>query len=206
MKEIIAQSLDKSYSFDEYVALFEQVVAEKRTTGPKQTEGYVNYTKLNWSRYQRAYEKHPLSYSTIEALHVVEEPVTLLVITEAWCGDAAQIMPVLQRMDEACACVNFRIVLRDENKELMSQFLTNGGEAIPKVLVLDANNTVVADWGPRPSVLQGMVKQLKLDNPDATGTDISKMTQTWYNADKGLAIQTELMSLVQNVRKVPELA
>src|SRR5215217_2298139 len=62
---------------------------------------------------------------------------TRLVISEGWCGDAAQILPILNKMALASdKKIDLRIVLRDENDELMSQYLTNGGKAIPKVIVI----------------------------------------------------------------------
>ena len=60
-----------------------------------------------------------------------------MVISEGWCGDAAQILPVINKMALVSNKIEFRIVLRDENPALMDAFLTNGGKAIPKVIMID---------------------------------------------------------------------
>ena len=60
-----------------------------------------------------------------------------LVISEGWCGDAAQNMPVVEKIVDEMPNVEIRYVLRDENLELMDQYLTNGGRSIPKALFVD---------------------------------------------------------------------
>ncbi len=197
MKNTIKTALEKSISFDEYVALFDQLVKEGKTTGPNQSEGYINFTKLNWSRYKRALKQIELDQATLQVLADIKEPLTLLIITEVWCGDASQVLPVIQLMDEMSEKITSKLVLRDKHEALMNAFLTNGGKAIPKVIVLDENNKVVTSWGPRPSELQKQVLAYKTENPTSTGMDVSALVQKWYNEDRGKITQLELASLLQ---------
>ena len=68
-----------------------------------------------------------------------------------WCGDAAQILPVINKMAEVSDKIDLRIVLRDDNENLMNLFLTNGTKSIPKLIIIDkATNKVINDFGPRP--------------------------------------------------------
>ena len=84
--------------------------------------------------------------------------INLKIITEPWCGDAAQIVPALARIAELSDQIEAEIVLRDENEELMSRHLTNGAKAIPVAVIIDAEtNEVLGQWGPRPTVAQQMV-------------------------------------------------
>lgn len=202
MQNSIKVALEESISFDQYTALLEQLVAEGKTTGPNQSEGYVSFTKLNWSRYKRALKQVELNEATLQSLAGIKEPLTLLIITEAWCGDAAQVLPVVQLMSEATHNITAKIVLRDEHEELINQFLTNGGKAIPKIILLDRQNNAIDSWGPRPSVLQKQVVAYKTENPTATGMDVSGVVQKWYNEDKGQLIQQEVVSLLQ--QEVPQ--
>ncbi len=197
MKNTIETALEKSISFDEYVALFDQLVKEGKTTGPNQSEGYISFTKLNWSRYKRALKQIELDQATLHVLAEIKEPLTLLIITEVWCGDASQVLPVIQLMDELSEKITSKLVLRDEHAALMNAFLTNGGKAIPKVIVLDENNKVLTSWGPRPSELQKQVLAYKTENPTSTGMDVSGLVQKWYNEDRGKITQLELASLLQ---------
>jgi hypothetical protein len=122
-----------------------------------------------------------------------------LVLAEGWCGDAAQIVPVIHKMAEATDKVELKIALRDDNDTLMQHFLTNGGKAIPKLIVLDAATLeVVADWGPRPHG----AKQLILDYKATHGVvdETAKIElQKWYLHDKGISIQNEIVEMHEQV-------
>lgn len=193
MKAIIQEALDKGFSFEEYRSLFERLVKEGKTTGPNQSEGYVSYTKLNLTRWQRAEKDVEITRDTFESLQDISENITLLVISEAWCGDASQSLPVISRMVEESPNISAVVVLRDENDELMDNFLTNGGKAIPKVIVLNDDLEVLATWGPRPAELQALVVAFKKEKPESTGMDVSALTQKWYVKNKGVSIQEEIV-------------
>ncbi|GAA0466736.1 thioredoxin family protein [Alkalibacillus silvisoli] len=81
-----------------------------------------------------------------------------LIITEDWCGDAMMINPVIRRLAEA-AGVEVRVVLRDADTELIDRHLTNGGRAIPIVLILNDEGKLVGKWGPRAPEVQQMVDE-----------------------------------------------
>lgn len=199
MKTIIKQALDNAMTFVQYKEFFEKLVLEGKTTGPNQTEGYVSFTKLNLSRFHRAAKFIELSQPTVNKLAELSEPLTLLVITEAWCGDASQILPVIEKMEQAASNLTVKLVLRDENEELMNLFLTNGSKSIPKVIVLDKNLEVLHSWGPRPAKIQEKVVAFKAENPSATSMDVSNMVQKIYNEDKGAFIQEDLIEILSEV-------
>lgn len=88
-----------------------------------------------------------------------------LVITEDWCGDAMMINPIIRKVTEA-ANLEMRVALRDTNVELMDRYLTNGGRAIPIVLILNAQGQTVGKWGPRALKVQEIVDELRSTLPD----------------------------------------
>jgi hypothetical protein len=59
-------------------------------------------------------------------------PRRMLVIAEAWCGDVYRELPTAVRIAES-AGMDLRIFLRDENPDIMDEFLSNNGKsrAIP---------------------------------------------------------------------------
>ena len=122
-----------------------------------------------------------------------------MVLSEGWCGDAAQIVPVIHKMAEVTDKVELRIALRDDNDTLMQHFLTNGGKAIPKLIVLDAETLeILTDWGPRPHG----AKQLILDYKATHGVvdEPAKIElQKWYLHDKGISIQNEIVEMHEQV-------
>ena len=73
----------------------------------------------------------------------------------------------------------------------MDQYLTNGGRAIPALLVLDENNNLILPkWGPRPAVLQGLLAEWKKEEIDYA--IIAEKIHSWYAKDKTLTTQREL--------------
>jgi hypothetical protein len=88
------------------------------------------------------------------------------------------------------------VVLRDENDALMNQFLTNGGKAIPKLILIDeASNSVINSYGPRPSEATQLVLDFKAKHGAIT-TEFKEELQRWYNKDKGQNVISDLMNLL----------
>ena len=122
---------------------------------------------------------------------------TFLILTESWCGDAAHVMPVLHKIAELNDNFEIKIVLRDENLELMDMFLTNGARAIAKVIIID-NETgeVLNTYGPRPSEATVMVNTYKKENGSIT-PEFKEDLQRWYNKNKGRNVIADIGNIVQ---------
>ncbi|MHC8520324.1 thioredoxin family protein [Rossellomorea sp. H39__3] len=74
----------------------------------------------------------------------------MIAITEDWCGDAMVNIPILLKLAEA-AGIEVKMILRDENLELMDQYLTNGtSRSIPIFIFIDGEGKerMVWDRGP----------------------------------------------------------
>ena len=108
----------------------------------------------------------------------------LLVISEDWCGDAFNTVPVMARLAEALPNVQVRIVKRDENPELMDAFLTSGSRSIPLAIVLRPDFSVAGRWGPRPPELQEFVLSEK-QKGERPSSEIYRDVRRWYARDRG---------------------
>ena len=64
----------------------------------------------------------------------VKENWIWLILTEAWCGDAAQNIPTIEKIARENDRIKTLYLLRDENLELMDKYLTGGARAIPKLI------------------------------------------------------------------------
>lgn len=198
MKEIAKSALAKSQSYQAYRQEIDALLAQGKTTGDKHSEDFVHYTQLNATRMKRLDQKVKLLPSVLERLENYEQALTWLVLTEAWCGDAAQIIPVLAKMAAAAPHIELRTLLRDEHLDLMDAFLTDGGRAIPKVIVLNQETReVLGSWGPRPVEAQRKVtdfKLLKEEHPELADFDEFRIElQQWYNKDKSHSTQREAL-------------
>jgi hypothetical protein len=122
---------------------------------------------------------------------------TWLVLTESWCGDAAHSLPVMNKFAEISDKIDLKIVLRDEHLVLMNSFLTNGNQAIPKLIVLDAStNELIGEWGPRPSMATELVNSYKEEHGSLT-PEFKQDLQVWYNKNKGESIIDDLVKLIK---------
>lgn len=200
MKNSIKNSLKKTYTYQEYKELIKNLLVEGKSTGPNQSEDLTNYSMLNDRRMKRLDKTIKITDKTAKEIQKVNEPQTWLVITEGWCGDAAQNLPIIHKMAELNENIKLKLVLRDENLELMDSFLTNGGRSIPKLIALDQNNNVINSWGPRPTVATKMVTDYKEAN-GSLDAQFKQDLQVWYNKDKGLSTQEDFVKLTQSTIK-----
>jgi len=193
---IIEESLIKAISYTEYRNLVDRLVSENATTGATKTETLIAYTKLNDRRMKRWDKtlKIPLTFE--EKIKSVNTKITWLVITESWCGDAAHVLPVMNKISEMNENINFKVVLRDENEALMNQFLTNGNKSIPKLIMIDnRTNNVVSTYGSRPNVVTKLVNDFKNEHGSLT-LEFKEGLQVWYNKDKGQSTLEDLTQLL----------
>jgi hypothetical protein len=199
MINTIKQALENSFSFADYRKKVTSLIAEGKSTGHTQSEDLLKYSELNETRMNRLEKTIEVTPETKTKLQNLDRKYIWLVLSEGWCGDAAQIVPVIHKMAEVAENVTLKIALRDDNDALMQHFLTNGGKAIPKLIVLDAETLeVVLDWGPRPHG----AKQLILDYKAAHGVvdETAKIElQKWYLHDKGISIQNEIVEMHENI-------
>ena len=205
MNHIPKSIIDNAYTYEGYRAMIDQLFAENKTTGSNHSEAMLNYTKMNLSRMNRLDKKAKLTSVTLEKIAQIDEPTTWLVISEGWCGDAAQIVPVLNKMAESNDLIDLKFILRDQHLDIMDAFLTNGGRSIPKILILNsATGEVLNTWGPRPAEMQAMMmdakaKGLAVDDPNLKkeiSLESAKQLHLWYAKDKTMTTQKEFMELV----------
>lgn len=196
MKALIQQRLATSYSYQEYRKLVSDLVAEGKSTGPNQTEDLTHFSMLNVKRMDRLDKKIELSEATILRLQKLDKKQLWLVLTEGWCGDAAQNLPVIEKMAKQSSHIELRLILRDENPEVMNLFLTNGAQAIPKLISFDEDLNVLFTWGARPSIATQMVADYKAKH-GKLDPEFKKNLQVWYNKDKGGNLQSDFVALIE---------
>ncbi len=188
----LEKGLAQSMSYAEYRKMIDELRAENKTTGNDHSTEMLDYTDMNLTRMNKWDKRFEVSPETQEYLNNMEGQETWLVLTEAWCGDASHAVPVMNKIAEASPSVNLRLTLRDQNLDLMDQYLTNGGRSIPKLIRLKADtNEVLGTWGSRPQEAQDIFNKLK--NEGLEKSEISKGVQLWFAKNRGKAIEAELM-------------
>ena len=195
---IINDSLEKSMSYIDYNNLINDLVAQNSTTGNDKSESLAEYTKLNARRMKRWDKTLKISEEVEQTIKKSDKKITWLVLTESWCGDAAHVIPVMNKIAELNKNINLRLVLRDENEALMNAYLTNGGKAIPKLIAIEEETgNILNTYGPRPSLATKMVEEFKLENGYLT-PEFKQDLQIWYNKDKGQTAIADLKELLED--------
>ncbi|WP_374505320.1 thioredoxin family protein [Flavobacterium sp.] len=200
MKTVIAQALFKSHSYLEYRKLMADLLKEGKSTAVEQTEERTHYSELNETRMHRLDKTMKITEANSAKLKTLNKSYLWVVLTESWCGDAAQIVPILNKMVlEANQKIELKLVLRDENEDLMNYFLTNKSKAIPKLIIIDkATGSVVGDWGPRPQGAIDLIESYKEKYGVIDETAKTEL-QLWYLHDKGVSTQNEIIQLLQHL-------
>lgn len=194
---LIINSIEKSYSYSEYRNFISQLLIDGLSTGNTQSEDLTHYSTLNQVRMNRLDKTIKITPEIAERLKAIKKNYVFLVLSEGWCGDAAQILPVIKKMVQENDLIDLRIVLRDENSELMDGFLTNGSKSIPKLILVDAkDNTVLGDWGPRPAGAAQLIKDYKAKH-GVINEEAKTELQKWYLHDKGLSTMQEITDLLE---------
>lgn len=193
---LITNAISTASTYTEYREKMQNLVANNKSTGNLQTDDLANYTMLNDKRMKRLDKTTKLDATTIDKIKQVNHKTTWLVLTESWCGDAAQSMPIMQKFAEQNSNIDVKVILRDENLELMNHFLYNNTLSIPRLIAFnEETQEVIGDWGPRPSKLAKIVEDFKSKNGGLT-TEFKQELQIWYNKDKGQNTIEDLTQLL----------
>ena len=196
MKSIIEKSISQSHSYTDYRNQIKALLNEGKSTGNEQSEALTHYSELNETRMNRLEKTIVIADENVQKLQGLQREYIWLVISEGWCGDAAQLLPFFYKMAQLSKKIKLEIVFRDENDDLMNLFLTNGTKSIPKLIIVDKNTLeVLGDFGPRPFGATQLILDYKTQHgliDEKAKTDL----QLWYLHDKGLSTQKEIMDLM----------
>jgi hypothetical protein len=185
-------------TYAHYVSIIEKLVLRRKTSGSEQTEEKISATIINLQRMKRLIKETSIDPELIRKVSELECPMLWITLTEAWCGDAAQNLPIIHKIAELSKNkIKLMLVFRDENPELMSYFMTDGKRSIPKLICMNGETLeVLGTWGPRPQSIQNIINNFKNENPGATHKEIMYHLHLSYFHDKGHALQSELSKMM----------
>ncbi|HEX8393206.1 MAG TPA: thioredoxin family protein [Longimicrobium sp.] len=159
-------------------------------------DDYLNReVQKNAELWKSLYQRASVPVDAVQRAAEIGGSWRILVISEDWCGDAFNTVPVMARLAEAVPGIELRVVKRDENLELMDAFLTNGSRSIPVAIVLRHDDTVAGHWGPRPPELQTFVLAEKRKG-ERPVDDIYRDVRTWYARDKGHTTVRQILDIL----------
>jgi hypothetical protein len=142
---------------------------------------YINSMTRNKEEMLSIYERFTLENEDKGRLELVKsQKLRVIALSEDWCGDALLNNPILIRIAEAGG-IEVRFLLRDQNLELMDQYLTNGtSRAIPIYIFMDQEGNEVGVWGPRAPEIQALVEKERAALPEKDSADFEEKQMEMY--------------------------
>ncbi len=193
---------EPTFTYREFLDYSKQLTDAGQTSGPDQSSHLVEYTALNHTRMERIEKRATLSEELKTTIEKQERPQQWVLLTETWCGDSAQNLPVIGKAAEyAGDQIQLTIVLRDQNTHLIEQYIPEVGMGIPRLLVLDEQDQLLAQWGARPQPAQAFIDKWKADPDNIDKKEVQKEMQLWYAKNKHQALQQELVALIEKAQK-----
>lgn len=178
-------------TFEEYLQLAEKLFRNN----PTQNDPYQPYYELGLNRMVRTLKKYKADENQLSTLKEKAFSGKVLIISEPWCGDASATVPAVTKFFEA-AGHEVKIFLRDSDTSLIDQYLTNGTQSIPIVLILNEDFTVKNHWGPRPKFGTDLLKKFKENEATYPREDFYNDLQVYYAKNRGYDAIEEILNLI----------
>ena len=200
MKTITLHNITQSYNYENYRNLVLKYAEDSKTSGD-QSEEKIAATFINAQRMKRIDKQCVINNNLNRLVSQINKKQKWIVISETWCGDSAQCLPVIAKIAKLNKNVKLEIIFRDEHLEVIDAFLTNGTRSIPKLICVDEETeSINFIWGPRPRVIKDKVLELKSNNKEITHDELVKHIHLWYAQDKTNAIQNEFSELLLSLK------
>lgn len=179
-------------TYDAYFELLERTARDADSvTGDDEAIERAAATKLNLHRSKRIGKTYRISDELARALATIETPQLWMVLTEPWCGDSAQCLPHIAKMAAGNPKIDLRILLRDQNLDVMDLYLTNGGRAIPRLVAFAETGAEIFQWGPRPAEAAAIHREAQAAGLEKPA--LLEKLHLWYGRNRGVAIDGEFV-------------
>lgn len=154
-----------------------------------------NNIKLNYQRSLRIHRTYEPSSELVKTIQQIDVPQIWMVISEHWCGDSAQNLPYIAEIAKLNSNIDLRVVLRDDNPDIMDEYLTEGKlRSIPKLVAFDGDGNELFQWGPRPKSAADLVMNAKKEGKEKN--EFMTLLHKWYANNKGEELEKEILFLI----------
>lgn len=189
----IAKRPHNGMTYTDFIADTEDYLKNVQDIETDGTEKKLQDTiSLNLHRSKRIARTYKPDEVLIDLVKNVDTPQLWMVITEDWCGDSAQNLPYIAALAELNSNIDLRILLRDDNPDIMDHYLTNGiSRSIPILVAFEENGEELFRWGPRPAEAQELVDNLK--SQGYSKNEFIEKLHLWYAKNRGKNLEKELI-------------
>ena len=193
--EIKNKIQNNSLTYKQYIDLTHKEIENTDVDSLNDAEKTLfEYKKLNLQRSSRIEKYYSVNDELKSIFQNIKQIQNWVIITENWCGDSAQTLPYIAAFTKINPLINFKIILRDSNLDIMDQYLTNGTRSIPKLIAFDENWNKLFEWGPRPKVAKDLMEQMKKEG--LSKTEKYEKLHLWYGRNRGKDIEQEFKEIL----------
>ncbi|MEP7381274.1 MAG: thioredoxin family protein [Gemmatimonadota bacterium] len=171
------------------------IVTPERFDAALDFDAYLTTVVANSTLWRSVHRTAHVSDEAVARAREVPGRLKLLALTEDWCGDAVNSLPIIARLVDQVPTMELRLLSRDANPDLMDSHLSGASQSIPVVMIFEEEMTELGWWGPRPTALQAwfLSEGIRLEKGERY-----KQMRTWYARDRGRSILDEVLGIAEN--------
>jgi hypothetical protein len=171
----------------------ESVVTPERLAQGINWQQWMGQIDRNEEKFQFNYDDHKLDSADVDAIKAAAAKlggVTCLALGEAWCPDVVRGMPVIAKLSEA-AGLDLKIFFRDQNVDIMNEFLYKGEfQSIPTLVFFDKDQKQLGVWHERAQKARDEMPMMseirtKMQNQELSEEERAKHMQEYEDFQKG---------------------
>jgi hypothetical protein len=172
-------------------------------------EQFVAGMTKNQERLHQSEQATSIDRADLDFFRALPAPLDVLVLAEDWCGDVIANLPVLEKLASESGKLRPRVFLRDQNDDLMSQYLKDGQfRSIPVFVLFDAQLNELGRFIERPAAFNRLRTErrqaLLAAHPEVgdPATPVDSLTDEQRQARQALLAQLEAELVPERVRMV----
>ena len=172
-------------------------------------EQFVAAMTKNQDRLHQSEQTTTIDPADVEFFRNIPETLDVLVLAEDWCGDVISNLPVLAKLAQESGKLQPRIFLRDQNDDLMQQFLKDGQfKSIPVMAPFDAQMRELGRFIERPAAFSALRasrrEELFTAHPEMgdPATPVDNLTEEQRQTRQRLLAELEAELVPERVRMV----
>ena len=165
----------------------ESVVTAERYEQGISWKQWMETIDRNQEQFQYNYDAHELNQGDVAAIKALMgkpgAPVKCLALGEAWCTDVVRGMGVMAKLAEATG-IDLKIFFRDQNLDIMSEFLYKGEfQSIPVFVFYTADHKYIGHWTEKAKLVREQADLLSAITSKMRDTEISQEEREKHMAE-----------------------
>lgn len=197
MKKIVSDCLQNCFNYLEYEEILNQIRSDSPSLN-NLSEEQSDYVSLEKNENQFD-ETISITKDTIGKINRFKNKYTWLVITEKWCIDTRQLIPICNKMAAFSENIELKIAFLEKDT-IWIHNTVDEIQIFPTLIILNKNDNskMLAEWGPRPKGATDLLKS-RMKKSGKIPTSAFEEMKMWYFQNKGVSTQFELMRLMNNI-------